>query len=161
MRSRKPRRLTEVPCPEGTYAPYEGTQSVIGCQKCFPGTFNPLEGQSACTDCPAGNFTEYYGNTSCTACPAHGFCPNAGAGSRTVWEPCPAGRFTAAEVSGLSAGEQCDVAPKGYFGLEGRRHSCPAGTSSTPPYSPMTSAFERLRPRTSCAASAGLHRGAE
>lgn len=46
-----PTQVDAMPCPEGNYCPGVGNIAPI---ECYPGTFNPQQGQANCTVCPIG-----------------------------------------------------------------------------------------------------------
>lgn len=92
-----------VPCPSGTYYPYEAQGAATGCAPCTAG--------KACTKS---------GLTSPdSACSPGHYCPNG-----TVLPtdtPCPAGTFT--NLNNLTDETQCQICPPTV--------ACPAGTGGT------------------------------
>nr|XP_006821767.1 PREDICTED: uncharacterized protein LOC100369099 [Saccoglossus kowalevskii] len=112
---------TGGPCPEGHFCP-NGTSFPLGC---FPGTYNPLEGQAECIRmywCPE-NATTY----SNTPCPSGHYCP---AGTEFATEyPCPAGTYNA--VIGKQSLDDCVPCPPGEYcatpGLATSSGSCSPG----------------------------------
>ena len=102
-----------VLCPLGTYNPLGGGSSEEACLRCIPGSFSNQTGLTKCQACPPGAFTSHLGSQNCTPCPQGGFCPDPGASSFLVFQPCPVSRFCLldsprpAHAPSLAARRQC------------------------------------------------------
>ena len=112
-----------VKCSSGTYndalgfiEPYKPDSSSltgisgVGCPKCLPGTYSPIDGSTSCISCPVGTYSTVSGSKSYLDCLA-----------------CPPGQYSAALGSTL-----CSTCLAGTYstGSAGSCSSCPAGTYS-------------------------------
>ncbi|XP_064629316.1 zonadhesin-like [Lineus longissimus] len=123
-----------IPCPAGTYNPYNGSADPEFCLECPEGYFCPIRGM-----------IDYKNDTF--LCPAGFYCPN---GTASAYQhPCPAGTYNTSE--GLTNEDDCEDCLEGHYCLEGTSdegikcppgfyckegqpsgfvHSCPLGTWS-------------------------------
>ena len=135
-------------CIEGIYCPLGTTK-----EPCYPGEYRdlfsgkcldaPLGHQASLgatfpTLCPAGTHADVEGLQECKQCPAGTYEPGRGA---VYCRPCDIGKFclegatggiacetgTVRNVVGARFQADCELAPLGYFGMNGRPIPCPKG----------------------------------
>ena len=81
-----PTQLDAIVCPQGHYCPGVGNTAPV---ECYPGTYNPFEGQGNCTVCPTGYICPSWGTLLPEPCPAGFVCMALGLSYPVVL--CPAG----------------------------------------------------------------------
>ncbi|KAJ1432765.1 hypothetical protein B484DRAFT_394815, partial [Ochromonadaceae sp. CCMP2298] len=81
-----PTQLDAIVCPQGHYCPGVGNTAPV---ECYPGTYNPFEGQGNCTVCPTGYICPSWGTLLPEPCPSGFVCMSLGLSYPVVL--CPAG----------------------------------------------------------------------
>jgi hypothetical protein len=81
-----PTQIDAIICPAGHYCPGVGNRDPI---ECYPGTYNPFEGQANCTVCPSGYICPGWGLLLPEACPQGFVCLGLGLSYPVV--VCPQG----------------------------------------------------------------------
>ena len=105
-----------IPCPASTFCPNHDT---LVPTPCYPGTYNPIEGQDHCVPCPIGRQCPRYGMLLPDICPAGFVCDVEGI--RISVKLCPSGHFCEEGVETM-LGDCCTVKagriviPGGAFG---------------------------------------------
>jgi hypothetical protein len=113
-----PTPLEALVCPRGHYCPGVGNRAPI---ECYPGTYNPFEGQANCTVCPTGHICPGWGGLLPEICPRGFVCMALGLSYPVVICPsgyyCGEGTLTIDPTSSIkSRPEPC---PAGFFCLGG------------------------------------------
>jgi hypothetical protein len=113
-----PTQLYAIICPAGTYCPGVGNTAPV---ECYPGTYNPFEGQANCTVCPAGYICPGWGLLLPEPCPAGFVCTSLGLSYPVVL--CPAGYYCEEGTITLDPSDPTNLRPKicreGQFCLGG------------------------------------------
>jgi len=117
-----PSQTKAVICPEGHYCPGVGNVRPV---ECYPGTHNPLLGQSNCTLCSTGNICPGWGRTHPEKCPAGFVCASLGLSVPAIL--CPAGYYCEEGTMTLDPSDPLIQGPKacsaGVFCLGGVAHN--------------------------------------
>jgi hypothetical protein len=109
-------------CPLGQYCPGVGN---IKPTDCYPGSFNPLVGQSNCTVCPTGHICPGWERLLPEICPAGFICVSQGLSVPVV--ECPPGYFCGEGTLTVDPSDTTPLrpmpCPKGTFCLGGVAHN--------------------------------------
>lgn len=100
-------------CPAGFYCPGVGNTHPF---ECYPGTYNPYQGQSNCTLCPTGHICPGFGRLRPELCPAGFVCVSLGLSMPVL--QCPQGYFCGEGTMTLNPADVTSYRP----------FPCPAGT---------------------------------
>lgn len=113
-----PTQLDAIICPAGTYCPGVGNTAPV---ECYPGTYNPYQGQANCTVCPAGYICPGWGLLLPEPCPQGFVCSSLGLSYPVVL--CPGGYVCDEGTITLDPSDTTDLKPKickeGQFCLGG------------------------------------------
>ena len=119
-RGSEEKKPPEFICPVGSFCVNGSVRPI----SCYPGSFQPNQGEDSCDICPAGQVC-LEGTSTPDDCPAHHFCPE-GTGLNPL--PCPPGTYTPVNFTGLRESVQCLPCPTGSYCRNGViSGSCSAG----------------------------------
>ncbi len=113
-----PTQLDAIVCPRGHYCPGVGNRAPV---ECYPGTYNPFEGQGNCTVCPTGHVCPGWGGLLPELCPGGYVCMSLGLSFPVVM--CPQGYYCGEGTLTLDPADPSPLRPvacqEGVFCLGG------------------------------------------
>lgn len=104
------------PCAPGTVRPGNNASSLLLCEPCSVGEYQPNSESVRCIPCAIGRFASKLRQTECTACPPGQFQSSLGA---SACHSCPVGRYNNVHASGI-----CSVCADGTTSISAGSVDC-------------------------------------